>query len=74
MDTATIRQGELMGKGIMAYETTEEVGRVAHLLVEMKAAKVVGLVYKAPGLDGAKAGFGLGSAGENWGRSHHYPN
>ncbi|MEL7071464.1 MAG: PRC-barrel domain-containing protein [Cyanobacteria bacterium J06581_3] len=54
MDTAIIRQGELMGQGIMAYETTEEVGRVAHLLVEMKAAKVVGLVYKVPGLMGRK--------------------
>ncbi len=54
MDTAIIRQGELVGRGIMAYETTEEVGSVEHLLVDMKTAQVVGLTYKAPGLIGRK--------------------
>ncbi len=54
MDTAIIRQGELVGRGIMAYETTEEVGSVEHLLVEMKTAQVVGLTYKTPGLIGRK--------------------
>jgi uncharacterized protein YrrD len=41
-----IRQGELVGRQLMAYETTEEVGTVEHLLVDMKLAQVVGLVYK----------------------------
>ena len=54
MDTAIIRQGELVGRGIMAYETTEEVGAVEQLLVDVKAAQVVGLAYKAPGLIGRK--------------------
>ncbi|MGB3669759.1 MAG: PRC-barrel domain-containing protein, partial [Phormidesmis sp.] len=54
MDTAIIRQGELVGRGIMAYETTEEVGSVEHLLVDMKTARVVGLTYKTPGLIGRK--------------------
>ncbi|MEL6938967.1 MAG: PRC-barrel domain-containing protein [Cyanobacteria bacterium J06598_1] len=54
MDTTIIRQGELVGRGIMAYETTEEVGSVAHLLVDMKTAVVTGLTYKPPGLIGRK--------------------
>ncbi|MEO0854975.1 MAG: hypothetical protein AAFY15_15940, partial [Cyanobacteria bacterium J06648_11] len=52
MDAAIIRQGELVGRGLMAYETTEEVGSVTHLLVDVKLAEVVGLAYKAPGIIG----------------------
>ena len=54
MDVAIIRQGELVGRGIMAYETTEEVGMVEHLLVDMQQAKVVGLSYKTPSLIGRR--------------------
>jgi len=54
VDTAIICQGKLVGRGIMAYETTEEVGSVEHLLVDMKTAQVVGLTYKTPGLIGRK--------------------
>lgn len=50
VDTVMIRQGELVGRGIMAYETTEEVGIVEHLLVDMKSSQVVALSYKTPGL------------------------
>ena len=49
-----IRQGELVGRGVMAYETAEEVGTVEHLLVDVKLAQVVGLVCKAAGLMGRK--------------------
>jgi uncharacterized protein YrrD len=45
-----IRQGELVGRGLMAYETTAEVGVVEHLLVDVKLAQVVGLVYKTVGV------------------------
>ncbi|MFK8186618.1 MAG: PRC-barrel domain-containing protein [Phormidesmis sp.] len=45
-----IRQGELIGRGLMAYETTEEVGRVDHLLVDVKRSHAVGITYKVPGL------------------------
>ncbi|MBE9061942.1 PRC-barrel domain-containing protein [cf. Phormidesmis sp. LEGE 11477] len=48
MEAAIIRQGELVGRGMMAYETTEEVGVVEHLLVNVQQAKVVGLTYKTP--------------------------
>lgn len=54
MDAAIIRQGELVGRGIMAYETTEEVGAVEHLLVDVKQAKVIGLLCKTAGLIGRK--------------------
>ncbi len=54
MDVAIIRQGELVGRGIMAYETTEEVGAVEHLLVDMQQARVVGLAYKTLGLIGRR--------------------
>lgn len=54
MNSAVIRQGELVSRGIMAYETTEEVGSVEHLLVDVKAARVVGLMYKTPGLVGRR--------------------
>ncbi len=54
MDVAIIRQGELVGRGIMAYETTEEMGVVEHLLVDMQQAKVVGLAYKTPSLIGRR--------------------
>lgn len=50
MESAIIRQGELVGRQIMAYETTEEVGTVEHLLVEVKPARVIGLVCKTAGL------------------------
>ena len=49
MDAAVIRQGELVGMGLMAYETTEEVGRVDHLLVNVAEAEVVGFACKAGG-------------------------
>ena len=49
-----IRQGELVGKGLMAYETTEEVGAVGHLLVDMTQAEVVGFACKTGGLLGRK--------------------
>ena len=49
-----IRQGELVGRGLMAYETTEEMGLVVHTLVNMKRSQVVGLVYKSAGLIGRK--------------------
>ncbi len=52
MDVAIIRQGELVGRGLMAYETTEEVGVVEHLLVNVQKAEVVGLAYKTLGLIG----------------------
>ncbi|MEM8502326.1 MAG: hypothetical protein AAF716_04155 [Cyanobacteria bacterium P01_D01_bin.1] len=54
MDAAIIRQGELVGRGIMAYETTEEVGVVEHLLVNVQQAAVVGLTYKTLGLIGRR--------------------
>ncbi len=54
MDAAIIRQGELVGRGIMAYETTEEVGAVEHLLVDVKQARVIGLLCKTAGLIGRK--------------------
>ncbi|EDX85169.1 hypothetical protein S7335_2868 [Synechococcus sp. PCC 7335] len=54
MDVAIIRQGELVGRGMMAYETTEEVGVVEHLLVNVQQAKVVGLSYKTLGLIGRR--------------------
>lgn len=54
MDAAIIRQGELVNRGIMAYETTEEVGSVEHLLVDVKAARVTGLMCKSPGLMGRR--------------------
>ena len=49
MNETTIRQGELVGMGLMAYETTEEVGAIAHLLVDMAQAQVVGVACKAGG-------------------------
>ncbi|MGD1867831.1 MAG: PRC-barrel domain-containing protein [Phormidesmis sp.] len=54
MDSAIIRQGELVSRGIMAYETTEEVGFVENLLVDVQQARVVGLSCKTPGLMGRK--------------------
>ncbi|MGB3297087.1 MAG: PRC-barrel domain-containing protein [Phormidesmis sp.] len=54
MDAAIIRQGELVGRGVMAYETTEELGTVEHLLVDVKLAQVIGLVCKAAGLMGRR--------------------
>ena len=54
MDAAIIRQGELVGRGVMAYETAEAAGTVEHLLVDVKLAQVVGLVCKAAGLMGRK--------------------
>lgn len=42
-----IRQSELVSRGLMAYETTEEVGSVEHLLVDVKRSLTVGLTYKA---------------------------
>ncbi|KPQ37189.1 MAG: hypothetical protein HLUCCA11_01810 [Phormidesmis priestleyi Ana] len=59
MDTAIIRQGELIGRELMAYETAEAVGSVEHLLVDIKrfstgaaapSHQIAGLVYKSVGL------------------------
>ncbi len=50
VDATIIRQGELIGRRMMAYETTEEMGVVDHLLVDVKQSHTVGLSYKAPGL------------------------
>ncbi|MEL6350220.1 MAG: hypothetical protein AAFR58_00490 [Cyanobacteria bacterium J06627_28] len=58
MESAIIRQGELVGQGLMAYETTEEMGSVAHLLVDVKQAQVTGLAYKTTGLVGRKQDLG----------------
>ncbi len=58
MDAAVIRQGELVGRGVMAYETTEEVGAVAHLLVDVRRSAVVGLACKTGGLMGRKQALG----------------
>ena len=46
----TVRQGELVGKGLMAYETTEEVGSVEHFLIDVKRSHTLALAYKSPGL------------------------
>jgi len=45
-----IRQGELVGKGLMAYETTEEVGSVEHLLVDVKRSHATAITYKPSSL------------------------
>ena len=45
-----IRQSELVGRGLMSYETTEEVGNVEHLLVDVKRSHDVGINYKSLGL------------------------
>ncbi|MEL6815035.1 MAG: hypothetical protein AAFP03_09500 [Cyanobacteria bacterium J06598_3] len=50
MDAAIIRQGELVGRGLIGYETTEEIGSVEHLLVDVQRAQVMGLTYKTTGL------------------------
>lgn len=50
MDAAIIRQGELVGRGLIGYETTEEIGVVDHLLVDVQRAQVMGLAYKTTGL------------------------
>ncbi|MEL6469704.1 MAG: hypothetical protein AAFQ74_08255 [Cyanobacteria bacterium J06623_4] len=54
MNADIIRQGELVGRDIMLYETTEVVGAVDHVLVAIKQSAVVGLSYKTPGLIGKK--------------------
>ncbi len=54
MGAATIRQGELVGREVMAYETAEAIGTVEHLLVDVKRSQVVGLVCKPSGLLGRK--------------------
>lgn len=54
MNATIIRQGELVGRGVMAYETAEAVGIVEYLLVDVKRAQVVGLMCKAAGLLGRK--------------------
>ena len=58
MDAAVIRQGELVGRGVMAYETAEEVGAIAHLLVDASQSKVTGIVCKTGGLIGRKQSLG----------------
>lgn len=50
MEAIVIRQGELVGRQLMAYETTEEVGTIEHLLVDVKQSRVIGLVCKTMGL------------------------
>ncbi len=56
MNSAIIRQGELVGMGLMAYETTEEVGSVDHLLVNVVDAEVVGFACKSGGPLGGMLG------------------
>ena len=46
----TVRQGELVGKGLMAYETTEEVGSAEHFWVDVKRSQAVALAYKSSSL------------------------
>lgn len=58
VESSIIRQGELVGRGLMAYETTEEMGSVVHLLVDVKQAQVMGLAYKTTGLVGRKQDLG----------------
>ena len=58
MDVTVIRQGELVGRGVMAYETAEEVGAIAHLLVDVSQSKVTGIVCKTGGLIGRKQSLG----------------
>ena len=52
MSETIIRQGELVGMGLMAYETTEEVGTVDYLLVNVAEAEVVGFACRAGALSG----------------------
>lgn len=54
VDAAIIRQSELVGRAIMAYETAEDVGTVEHFLVDVKRAQVVGLGCKTLGLVGRR--------------------
>ncbi len=54
MNATIIRQGELVGREVMAYETAEAVGIVEYLLVDVKRAQVVGLMCKTAGLLGRK--------------------
>ncbi len=54
MNATIIRQGELVGREVMAYETAEAVGIVEYLLVDVKQAQVVGLMCKTAGLLGRK--------------------
>ena len=54
MDATIIRQGELVGREVMAYETAEAIGTVEHLLVDVKQSQVVGLACKTGGLLGRK--------------------
>ncbi len=58
MDAVVIRQGELVGRGVMAYETAEEVGAIAHLLVDVNKAAVIGIVCKTSGLLSRKQSLG----------------
>ncbi|MEO1394061.1 MAG: hypothetical protein AAFV90_14230 [Cyanobacteria bacterium J06634_5] len=50
VDAVIIRQGELVGRHLMAYETTEALGSVDYLLVDVKRSHAVGLSYTPPGL------------------------
>jgi uncharacterized protein YrrD len=54
VDAAIIRQSELVGRAMMAYETAEDVGMVEYLLVDVKSAQVMGLMCKGLGLMGRK--------------------
>ncbi len=54
MDAAIIRQSELVGRAMMAYETAEDIGMVEHLLVDSKRGRVIGLMFKASGLMGRR--------------------
>ncbi|MBE9075985.1 PRC-barrel domain-containing protein [Romeria aff. gracilis LEGE 07310] len=42
-----IRQSQLLGRLVMDYDTTEEVGQVEQLLVEVKSSQVKGLTCKS---------------------------
>ena len=79
VDTAIIRQGELIGRELMAYETAEAVGSVEHLLVDIKRFSTGAAAPSPPncriGLQISRiarspANDQLGASCENWARQH----
>ena len=47
-DESVLRQGWLLGRLLLDYETTDELGLVGELLVDITQGQVVGLVCKGP--------------------------
>ncbi len=66
MDEAIIRQGELVGRGIMSYETTEEIGVVEHLLVNVQKAEGRWARVQNARLNRSTAALGLATARQDW--------